>query len=144
MFLRKHSRACALIGLHLTAADGASGSGSQSPDLADAGRTGWPRSPEWDSDVGVWTEGECTPRCEVYEHSKECRALEVIGRDSTSGRDRRVVEVGLTGTSATANCRKRRRQTKTGVCSVQWSRPLWIVPKLKNGGVLLPDVEDWE
>ena len=33
------------------------------------------------------------------------------------------------------DCRKmakyRRRQAKTGVCSVQWSRPSWIVPRLK-------------
>ena len=33
---------------------------------------------------------------------------------SLSGRDRRVVEVGLTGTSATANCRKNWRSTVDG------------------------------
>ena len=56
-------RACALIGLHLMAADGASGSsGSQPPDLGDAWRNGCPRSPGWDSDVDFWTEGEGAPR----------------------------------------------------------------------------------
>ena len=78
-------KACALIDLHLVEAESTSmSSGSQSPDLGDAWRNGCPRSPEWDSDVDVWTQGECTPRCDVYDHNNECRALEVIGQDWSS------------------------------------------------------------
>ena len=41
-------KACALIGLHLLAAEGEGGSsGSQSPDLGDTWGRGCPKSPEW-------------------------------------------------------------------------------------------------
>ena len=44
-------KACALIGLHLMAAESASGTcGSQSPDLRDMWRYGCTISPDWDSD----------------------------------------------------------------------------------------------
>ena len=43
--------------------------------------------------------------------------------------------------SATTNCRKswkyRRRQAKTGVCSVQWSSPSWIVQAEKLRSVVI-------
>ena len=75
-------KACALICLHLMAAEGASGSsGGQSRDLGDAWRNACPRSPGWDSDVDFWTVVDGAPRCEVYEHNSECGALEVIGQD---------------------------------------------------------------
>ena len=78
-------KACALIGLHLMAAEGASGSsGSQLPDLGTAWRDGCPRSRGRDSDVDFWTEGGGAPREEVYEHNNERRALEVIGQDWSS------------------------------------------------------------
>ena len=48
---------CALVGLHLLAADYEVGSsGSQSPDLGDMWRHGYPKSPDRDSDVESWTE----------------------------------------------------------------------------------------
>ena len=54
-------RACALIGLHLRAAESASASsGSQSHDLGGAWRCGCPKSLDWDRDVESWTESEGT------------------------------------------------------------------------------------
>ena len=50
-------RACALIGLHLLAADYEVGSsGSQSLDLGDMWRHGCPKSHDWDGNVGSRTE----------------------------------------------------------------------------------------
>ena len=63
-------KACALIGLHLLAAeDEAGSSGGQFPDLRDMWRHGCPKSPDWDSDVEAWTESEGTSSSEQCEHS---------------------------------------------------------------------------
>ena len=75
-------KACALIGLHLLAAEGGAGSGgSQFPDLGDMWRHGCPESPEWISSCSA---SETSLGCEVYEHNNECRAIEVIGQDWSS------------------------------------------------------------
>ena len=70
-------KACALIGLHLLAAGGVSGSsGSQSPDLGVVWRYGCPKSPDWDSDGESWSESEGTSSSELCEHKcrKHCSA----------------------------------------------------------------------
>ena len=72
-------KACALIGLHLLAAEGEPGSGgSQSPYLGDMWKQGCPSSPEW---ISSRSASETSFGCEVYEHINECRAIEVIGQD---------------------------------------------------------------
>ena len=73
--------ACALIGLHMTAAETTCSFSGISPDVGDMWRYGCPKSPDWSSDVDVWAESECTPCYEVYEHNNVVRALEVIGQD---------------------------------------------------------------
>ena len=55
-------------------------SGSQSPDLGDAWRTGCPRSPDWDTDAYSWTESEGASS-ELREHDVESRALRVVGQN---------------------------------------------------------------
>ena len=70
--------ACALIGLHLLAAEGEAGSsGSQSRDLGDMWRYGCRKSPEWISSCSA---SGTSLGCEVYGHNNECRAIEVIGQ----------------------------------------------------------------
>ena len=71
--------ACALIGLHLLAADYEVGSsGSQSRDLGDMWKYRCPRGPIWSSPCSASvTSGDN----EEYGHNKECRAIEVIGQD---------------------------------------------------------------
>ena len=77
-------KACALIGLHLLAAEGEYGlSGSQSRDLGDMWRYGCPKSPDWDGNVESWTESEGTSSSEQCEHNVESRALNVMGRDQS-------------------------------------------------------------
>ena len=74
--------ACALIFLHLLAAEGEAGSsGSQSPDLGDMRRHGCPVSPEWISSCST-SETSCGG--EEYEHNNERPAIEVIGQDWSS------------------------------------------------------------
>ena len=59
----KKPKACALIGLHLLAAEGEAGSsGSQSPDLGDMWRHGCPKSPEWISSCSA---SETSLGCEL-------------------------------------------------------------------------------
>ena len=75
-------KACALIGLHLLAAEGEEGSsGSQSPDLGDMWRHGCPVSPErfrsCSTSVASCGGEEC-------EHNNECRAIQVVGQDWSS------------------------------------------------------------
>ena len=75
-------KVCALIGLHLLAAEGEAGSsGSQSPVLGDMWRHGCPMSLEWISSCSA-SETSCGG--EEYEHNNECRAIEVIGQDRSS------------------------------------------------------------
>ena len=75
-------KACALISLHLSAAEGAVGSsGSQSPDLGDVWRQGCPESSEC---IGLCSASGSSVGCEVLEHNIECRATEVIGQDRSS------------------------------------------------------------
>ena len=64
-------KVCALIGLHLLAAQKKGGSsGSQFPDLGQTrGDTVAQKSPDWDSDVESWTESEGTSSCEQCEHN---------------------------------------------------------------------------
>ena len=71
-------KACALVGLHLVAADEAGSSGCQYPDPGDLWRYGGPKSPDWDSDVESWTEGEGTSSSEQCEHNVESLALNVM------------------------------------------------------------------
>ena len=74
--------ACALIGLHLMAAESASGSsGGQSPDSGDMWRHGCPKSPDWDSDGESWSEREGLSSSDFREHNVECPALHVIGQN---------------------------------------------------------------
>ena len=81
-WLRTTRKACALIGLHLMAAEGEAGSsGSQSPDLGDMWRQGCPKSPEW---ISCCSASETSLGCEVYEHNNECWAIEVVGQDWSS------------------------------------------------------------
>ena len=63
-------KACALIGLHLSAAEGETVSSE-----------GCPKSPEWISSCSA---SETSLGCEVYEHNNECRAIDVIGQDWSS------------------------------------------------------------
>ena len=71
-------KACALIGLHLLAADGECGSsGSQSPNFGDMRRYGCPESPDWD--IESWTESEGTCSSERCGHNVDCLALNVMG-----------------------------------------------------------------
>ena len=80
-------KACALIGLHLSAAeDEAGSSGSQSPDSGDIWRYGCPKSPDWDSDVESWTESEGTCSSEQCEHNVESLALSVVEQDESGER----------------------------------------------------------
>ena len=70
---------CALIGLHLLAADYQAGSsGSQSPDLGDAWKYGCPKSPDWEGDVELGTGSEGTSSSEQCEHNVE-RCAECYG-----------------------------------------------------------------
>ena len=75
-------KACALIGLHLMAAEGASAS-SSSCDAWNS-RLGGPRHPLWKDDDVSWSGCESASGCEVYEHNNQCRAIEVIGQDWSS------------------------------------------------------------
>ena len=75
-------KACALIGLHLLAAEGEAGSGGgQSLDVGDMWRQGCPKSPEWISSCSA---SETSLGCGVHEHNSECRAIEVNGQDWSS------------------------------------------------------------
>ena len=77
-------KACALISLHYLAAEGEDGSsGSQSPDLGDTWRYGCPKSPDWDGNVGSWTESEGTSSSEQCEHNVESIALNGMGQDQS-------------------------------------------------------------
>ena len=71
--------ACALIGLHLLAADCEVGSnGSQSPDIGDMCKYGCPKRSIWSSPCSASaTSGDD----EEYWDNNECRATEVIGQD---------------------------------------------------------------
>ena len=65
-------KACALIGLHLLAADYEVGSsGSQSPDVGDMWKYVCPKRSDLEQNV-------------VYEHNNESRVIEVIGQDWSS------------------------------------------------------------
>ena len=78
---RQHS---ALIGLHLMAAGGESGSSSCgvfSPELGGIPGLSGPRYPLWKVSG---SDNESTVGFEVYEHNNECRATEVIGQDWSS------------------------------------------------------------
>ena len=44
-------------------------SGGQSPVLGDMLRYGCPKSPDWNGNVGSWTESEGTSSSEQYEHN---------------------------------------------------------------------------
>ena len=81
-FLAETLKACALIGLHLLAAEGEAGSsGSQSPDFGDMWRHACPKSSEWDSDGGVWSESEGLSSSDFREHHVASFALHVIGQN---------------------------------------------------------------
>ena len=74
--------ACALIGLHLLAAESEAGStGGQSPDLGDMWRHGCLVSLEW---ISCCSARETFFACEEHEHNDECRGTEVIGQDWSS------------------------------------------------------------
>ena len=75
------SNACALIGLHLLAAEGEGWSGgSRSHDLGDMSRHGCPVSPERISSCSA-----VRPLgCEVQEDNNECQAIEVSGQGWSS------------------------------------------------------------
>ena len=76
--------ACALIGLHLLAAEyEIVASGSQSPDLGDMWRYGCPRSPDWDGNVQSWTESKGTSSHEQRERNVESLAPNVMGQDQS-------------------------------------------------------------
>ena len=79
--------ACALIGLHLTAAGSESRSSSScgvfSPELGEIPELSGPRYPLWKEEA-YCSENDSTLSSEVYEHNSECRALEVIGQDCSS------------------------------------------------------------
>ena len=73
-------KACALIDLHLLAADHEAGSsGSQSPNHKDMWKYGCPKSRGWEGDVESWTGSEDTSSSEWCEHNAESRALSVPG-----------------------------------------------------------------
>ena len=75
-------KACALIGLHLLAAEGeASSRVSQSPALRDMSRQGCPKSREW---VSSCSARETSFGCEVHEHNNKCRQLKSLGQDLSS------------------------------------------------------------
>ena len=75
-------KACALIGLHLLAADFEMGSsGSQSPDFGDMWTCGRPTSLIWSS---LCSASVTSGDDEVYGHNNECGAIEVIGQDWSS------------------------------------------------------------
>ena len=75
--LAKTLKACALVGLHLMAAESESGSsGSKSPHSGDKWRYGCPESPDWDSD-GEWSESEGLSSSDFLEHKVESLALHV-------------------------------------------------------------------
>ena len=75
-------KTCALIGLHLLAAEGEAGSsGGQSLDFGDAWRYGCPQSPDWDSDGESWSESEGLSSSVFREHNVKCLALNVIGQN---------------------------------------------------------------
>ena len=65
-------KACALVGLHLLAAEGEGGS---------SGGQACPVGPEWISSCSA---SETPFGCDVFEHNNECRAIEVIGQDWSS------------------------------------------------------------
>ena len=69
---------------HLMAADYEVGSGgSHSPDLGDMWRYGYPKSPDWDGNVGSWTESEGTSSSEQCEHNVGSFALNVMVQDQS-------------------------------------------------------------
>ena len=77
-------QACALIGLHLPATDCEVGSGgSQSLDLGDIWRYGCPKSPDWDSDGGSWSESEGFSSSDFREHNVESLAPNVVGQEQS-------------------------------------------------------------
>ena len=73
-------KACALIGLHLLAAEGEAGSRG---DLGDMWKYGCPKSLDWDSDAESWTESEGTSSSEQREHNVESLALNVMEQDQS-------------------------------------------------------------
>ena len=78
-------KTCALIGLHLLAAEGeARASGRQSLDTGDMWRYGCPKSPDWDGNVGLWTGSEGTSSSsEQCEHNVESLALNAMEQDQS-------------------------------------------------------------
>ena len=75
-------RACALIGLHLLAAEGNAGSsGSQSLGSGDMWGFGCPKSPDWDSDGESRSESEGLSSSDFREHNVESLAVNVIGQN---------------------------------------------------------------
>ena len=79
-------KACALIGLHMTAEEAtfSSFSGLSPVVLTGMWRNSGPRNFFSDGGVGGWIESECIPYFDVYEHNFEGRALEVTGQDLSS------------------------------------------------------------
>ena len=76
--------ACALIGLHLMAADYEVGlNGSQYLDFGDMWRYGYPNSLDWGGIVGSWTENEGTSSSEQCEHNVGSLALTVMGHNES-------------------------------------------------------------
>ena len=80
-------RACALIGLHLLAAGGVSGSSSScgvfSPELGGILGHSGPRFPLWKDDAS-YSGSESTSGYEVYDHNSERRAIVAIGQHRSS------------------------------------------------------------
>ena len=75
-------KACALIGLHLLAADYEVGSSSsQSLGPGDMWTYGCPKSPFWSSPCSASVTSGDDEECG---HNNECRAIEVIGQDWSS------------------------------------------------------------
>ena len=80
-------KACALIGPHLMAAGGDSGTSSScgvsSLELGGVPGLSDPRLPLWKEDVSCFG-NEITLGYEVYQHNNECRAIEVVRQDWSS------------------------------------------------------------
>ena len=79
-------KACALIVLHMSAEEATSSSfsGLSPVELRGMWRNGGPRNFFSDGGKGGWTESECIPYFDVYEHNVEGHALEVTGQDLSS------------------------------------------------------------
>ena len=80
-------KACALIGLHLVAAEGDTGSGGGQSDLGDMWRQG-----VWISSCSA---SDTSLGCKVYEDNNECRAIEVIGQEALFLEDLELRRVAL-------------------------------------------------